>query len=76
MRGLLDALLKRRSRKFAGSPEPDEPTLPKCRWFIDLPLIGGQRLGAFRTKEECLDARREYIIRTLKENSEPAELPF
>jgi len=56
-------------------PEPDEP-IPRCRWVIDLPPIGNIKLGAFRTKEECLDARREYIIRTLKENSEPKELPF
>ena len=73
MFALLDALFNRRPRSEV--PEPDEP-IPKSRWIIDLPLIGGKRLGTFRTREDALDARREYIIRTLKENSEPKELPF
>ena len=72
MLALLDALLNRWCRSDAS--EPDEP-VTKNGWIIDLPLIGGKRLGAFRTREEALDARREYIIRTLKENSEPKELP-
>ena len=72
MFALLDALLNRKTRKFAAFPVKPELS---GGWIIDLPLIGGKRLGAFRTREEALDARREYIIRTLKENSEPKELP-
>jgi len=73
MFALLDALFNRRCRSEPS--KPDEP-IQKSRWIIDLPLIGGTRLGTFRTREEALDARREYIIRTLKENSEPKELPL
>ena len=56
-------------------PVPDIPPA-RCRWAIDLPTIEGKRLGVFHTKEDALDARREYIIRTLRENSTPVELPF
>jgi hypothetical protein len=56
-------------------PEPDKP-VSKCRWVIDLPTIEGQRLGPFRTKEEALDYRREYIIRKLTETNTAEELPF
>ena len=73
MLALLDALLSRRPRSEPS--KPDEPAR-QSRWIIDLPLIGGKRLGTFRTREDAHDARREYIIRTLKENSEPKELPL
>jgi hypothetical protein len=72
MFGLLNALINRKRKQ---EPEITEP-LPRCRWVIDLPLIGGKRFGPFRTKDEALDYRREYIIRTLKENSTVEELPF
>jgi hypothetical protein len=54
-------------------PEP-EPLL-KTRWVVDLPPRDAIRLGGFRTKQEALDYRREYIIRTIRE-VEPVELPF
>jgi len=56
--------------------EPVAPApLPKSRWVVDLPPRDAIRLGTFRTKEEALDYRREYIIRTIRE-AEPYELPF
>ena len=51
-----------------------EPTL-KTRWVVDLPARPAMRLGNFRTEDEALDARREYIIRTIRE-VDPIELPF
>ena len=56
------------------APVDPEP-LPKSRWVVDLPPREAMRLGSFRTKEEALDYRREYIIRTIRE-AEPIELPF
>ena len=60
------------------SPSPvelePEPSL-KTRWVVDLPSRNALRLGGFRTKQEAYDARREYIIRCIKE-TEPIELPF
>ena len=53
-------------------PEPAQRT----RWAVDLPERPAIRLGSFRTKDEALDARREHIIRTIREASEPIELPF
>jgi len=55
--------------------ESDEP-IGCGRWGIDLPTIPARRLGPFRTKDEALDYRREFIIRTLKDNGRPEELPF
>ena len=44
---------------------PAEPSL-KTRWVVDLPPREAMRLGSFRTKEEALDYRREYIIRAIR----------
>ena len=55
--------------------EPEPEPLLKSRWVLDLPPREAMRLGSFRTKEEALDYRREYIIRTIRE-AEPIELPF
>ena len=55
--------------------EPDPEPLSKTRWVIDLPQRPATRLGTFRTKDEALDHRREFIIRTIRE-IEPIELPF
>jgi len=54
-------------------PEP-EPTR-QTRWIVDLPSRDAVRLGSFRTKEEALDYRREYIIQSIRE-AEPIEMPF
>ena len=55
--------------------EPEtEPTL-QTRWVVDLPPRDAVRLGDFRTKQEALDYRREYIIRSIRE-ADPVELPF
>ena len=59
-------------------PEPSEPDPeppPQSRWVVDLPPRNAIRLGSFRTKQEALDARREYVIHSIRE-SEPMELPF
>ena len=56
-------------------PEPPEP-VRQTRWVVDLPPRDAVRLGSFRTKQEALDYRREYIIRTIKDTAEPIELPF
>jgi hypothetical protein len=73
---LLELLVESLCGRSAALPDPDPKPTRQCRWVIDLPPIGNIRLGAFRTRDECLDARREYIIRTLSENSTPQELPF
>ena len=52
-----------------------EPTR-QSQWIVDIPPHEGIRLGTFRTKQEALDYRREYIIRTIREAAEPIELPF
>ena len=71
MFALLDALLNRKTRKFAAPPLPAE----QSQWIVDLPPIGNVRLGPFRTKQEALDYRREYIIRKLTETNTAVELP-
>ena len=73
MFALLDALFNRRPRNVA--PPPNEPVL-QSRWIVDLPPIGNIRLGPFRTKQEALDYRREYIIRKLTETNTAVELPI
>ena len=55
--------------------EPEPEPLAKTRWVVDLPPREAMRLGSFRTKQEALDYRREYIIRSIRE-TEPIELPF
>ena len=55
-------------------PEPEPPQL--SRWIVDIPPHEGMRIGTFRTKQEALDYRREYIIRTIREAAEPIEMPF
>ena len=59
----------------ASSETEPEPTR-QTRWVVDLPPRDAIRLGSFRTKQEALDYRREYIIRTIKDTAEPIELPF
>ena len=57
------------------SESEPEPTRQTC-WVVDLPPRDAVRLGSFRTKQEALDYRREYIIRTIRDSAEPIELPF
>jgi hypothetical protein len=59
-------------RRYQTSPPS---SIPSGKWIIDLPPTDEMRLGPFRTQQEALDARREYIIRTLSVNM-PRELPF
>jgi hypothetical protein len=73
MLALLEVLLNRRTRKFAASPDELKPS---GRWVVDLPAISNVRLGPFRTKQEALDYRREYIIRKLTETNTAVELPL
>ena len=73
MFALLDALFNRRPR--CEPAKPDEP-VRQSRWIVDLPPIGNIRLGPFRTKQEALDYRREYIIRKLTETNTAVELPI
>ena len=73
MLALLDALFNRRCRNVAATS--DEP-IQKSKWIVDLPPIGNIRLGPFRTKQEALDYRREYIIRKLTETNTAVELPI
>jgi len=56
-------------------PDPEPEPLPKSRWVVDLPPRDAVRLGTFRSKNEALDYRREFIIRSIRE-AEPYELPF
>jgi hypothetical protein len=72
MFALIDTLMNWRRRKFA--PSSVEP-VRQSRWIVDLPPIGNVRLGPFRTKQEALDYRREYIIRKLTETNTAVELP-
>jgi len=58
------------------SSEPEPEPSHQSRWIVDVPPRNAIRLGSFRTKQEALDARREHIIRTIKEAAEPIELPF
>jgi len=53
-------------------PEPTQ----QSRWIVDIPPCEGIRLGTFGSKQEALDYRREYIIRTLRQSAEPIEMPF
>ena len=54
-------------------PEPEPPQ--QSRWAVDVPARNALRLGTFRTREEALDYRREYIVRAIRE-IDPIELPF
>ena len=55
--------------------EPETEPTRQTRWVVDLPPRDAVRLGNFRTKQEALDYRREYIIRSIRE-ADPVELPF
>ena len=57
------------------STEPKTEPHRQSRWVVDLPPREAIRLGAFRTKEEAYDARREYTVSAIRE-VEPIELPF
>jgi len=72
MLALLNALFGRRCRNT--NVVPSIPT-EQSQWIVDLPPIGNIRLGPFRTKQEALDYRREYIIRKLTETNTAVELP-
>jgi len=67
----IDWLCGHQTPAIESDPEP----LQKSRWVVDLPPREAMRLGSFRTKEEALDYRREYIIRSIRE-VDPIELPF
>jgi len=67
----IDWLCGNQTSSIEQEPEP----LPKSRWVVDLPPRPAIRLGTFRTKEEALDYRREFIIRAIRE-VDPIELPF
>ena len=68
----IDWLFNHQTAPIETEPEPTRQT----RWVVDLPSRDEIRLGTFRTKQEALDYRREYIIHTIKESAEPIELPF
>jgi len=68
----MDWLFDRTSDDVPERPEP----LSKTRWVVDLPPRDAVRFEGFRSRQEALDYRREYIIRTIKESGEPIELPF
>ena len=72
LENLIDRLVGRSPDELESEPEPAQ----QSRWIVDIPSREGLRLGAFRTKQEALDYRREYIIRTIKESTDPIELPF
>ena len=74
LENLIDWLIGRSPDDLESEPEP-EPTL-QSKWIVDIPPREGMRIGTFRTKQEALDYRREYIIRTLREAAEPIEMPF
>jgi hypothetical protein len=71
MQVLLDTVMDKLRYKPTFHAEPNL----HGKWIIDLPPTDEIRLGPFRTQQEALDARREYIIRTLSVNL-PKELPF
>ena len=68
----MDWLFNHQTEPVEIEPEPTRQT----RWVVDLPPRDAVRLGSFRTRDEALDYRREYIIHTIKESAEPIELPF
>jgi len=75
MLGFLDNLIDwfcGRCPVSADHDEPNEPT-EQSRWVVDISPRDAIRLGAFKTKQEAYDARREFIIQTLEEN-EPVEV--
>ena len=74
LENLIDRIIGRSPDFFESDPEPE--AAPQSRWVVDIPPHEGIRLGTFRTKNEALDYRREYIIRTIREAAEPIELPF
>ena len=67
----VDWLFNHQTAPIETEPEPTRQT----RWVVDLPPRDAVRLGSFRTKQEALDYRREYIIRAIRE-TDPIELPF
>jgi hypothetical protein len=71
----LEKLIDRLCGRSAMPKLESETSTKQCRWVIDLPPRDAVRLGSFRTKEEALDYRREFIIRSIRE-VEPIELPF
>jgi len=72
LENLIDWLIGRSPDDLESEPEPTS----QSRWIVDVPPCKGIRLGSFRTKQEALDYRREYIIRTIREAAEPIEMPF
>ena len=72
LENLIDWLIGRSPDDLETEPEP---TL-QSKWVVDIPPREGIRIGTFRTKEEALDYRREYIIRTIRDAAEPIEMPF
>ena len=72
LENLIDRLVGRSPDELESAPEPAQ----QSRWIVDIPPRDAIRLGSFRTKQEALDYRREYIIRTIKDTAEPIELPF
>jgi len=70
----IDWLFNHQTEPIEAEPEP-EPTR-QTRWVVDLPPRDAVRFEGFRSRQEALDYRREYIIRTIKEAGEPIELPF
>jgi len=72
LENFVDWLIRRTPDDLEPEPEPIRQT----RWVVDLPAHPAVSLGSFRTKQEALDYRREYIIRTIRESADPIELPF
>ena len=72
LENLIDWIIGRSPDELESEPESTR----QSQWIVDLPAHPAVRLGSFRTKQEALDYRREYIIRTIREAAEPIELPF
>ena len=69
LENLIERLVGRSPDELESEPEE------QSRWIVDIPPRDGIRLGTFRTKQEALDYRREYIIRSIRD-VDPIELPF
>jgi hypothetical protein len=60
---------------LCGKSTPPVETKRDGQWVVDLPSREGIRLGPFRTRQDALDYRREYLIKQFAE-VDPKELPF
>jgi hypothetical protein len=66
---LVESLCGRSAASIEPKPERDG------KWVVDLPSRESISIGPFRTRQDALDYRREYLIRQFSE-VDPKELPF